>query len=72
MNTTTVLRSTSPKATAAHANESRQRTDRRVIFKRGILSRYTVEMNVSKIDKMEVSQTRVVSGASKFIFSVLP
>lgn len=31
-------------------------TDRRVIFKRGILSRYTVEMNVSKIETVDVEQ----------------
>jgi uncharacterized membrane protein YdbT with pleckstrin-like domain len=31
-------------------------TDRRVIFKRGILSRYTVEMNVSKIETVDVDQ----------------
>lgn len=31
-------------------------TDRRVIFKRGILSRYTVEMNVSKIETVDVQQ----------------
>ena len=31
-------------------------TDRRVIFKRGILSRHTVEMNVSKIETVDVEQ----------------
>lgn len=31
-------------------------TDRRVIFKRGVLSRYTVEMNVSKIETVDVQQ----------------
>ena len=31
-------------------------TDRRVIFKRGVLSRYTVEMNVSKIETVDVEQ----------------
>jgi membrane protein YdbS with pleckstrin-like domain len=31
-------------------------TDRRVIFKRGILARYTVEMNVSKIETVDVDQ----------------
>jgi membrane protein YdbS with pleckstrin-like domain len=31
-------------------------TDRRVIFKRGLLSRYTVEMNVSKIETVDVEQ----------------
>jgi uncharacterized membrane protein YdbT with pleckstrin-like domain len=31
-------------------------TDRRVIFKRGFLSRYTVEMNVSKIETVDVEQ----------------
>jgi uncharacterized membrane protein YdbT with pleckstrin-like domain len=32
-------------------------TDRRVIFKRGILSRHTVEMNVSKIETVDVEQS---------------
>lgn len=32
-------------------------TDRRVIFKRGLLSRHTVEMNVSKIETVDVEQT---------------
>ena len=31
-------------------------TDRRGIFKRGILSRHTVEMNVSKIETVDVEQ----------------
>jgi uncharacterized membrane protein YdbT with pleckstrin-like domain len=31
-------------------------TDRRVIFKRGLLSRHTVEMNVSKIETVDVEQ----------------
>jgi uncharacterized membrane protein YdbT with pleckstrin-like domain len=31
-------------------------TDRRVIFKRGFLSRYTIEMNVSKIETVDVQQ----------------
>ena len=31
-------------------------TDRRVMFKRGILSRYTVEMHVSKIETVDVEQ----------------
>lgn len=31
-------------------------TDRRVIFKRGILSRHSVEMNVSKIETVDVEQ----------------
>lgn len=31
-------------------------TDRRVIFKRGVLSRHTVEMNVSKIETVDVEQ----------------
>jgi uncharacterized membrane protein YdbT with pleckstrin-like domain len=31
-------------------------TDRRVIFKRGILSRHTVEMNISKIETVDVEQ----------------
>jgi membrane protein YdbS with pleckstrin-like domain len=31
-------------------------TDRRVIFKRGFLSRHTVEMNVSKIETVDVEQ----------------
>lgn len=32
-------------------------TDRRVIFKRGVFSRHTVEMNLSKIDSVDVDQT---------------
>lgn len=32
-------------------------TDRRVIFKRGILSRHTVEMNISKIETVHVEQS---------------
>lgn len=32
-------------------------TDRRVIYKRGILSRHTVEMNVSKIEAVDVEQS---------------
>jgi uncharacterized membrane protein YdbT with pleckstrin-like domain len=32
-------------------------TDRRVIFKRRILSRHTVEMNVSKIETVDVEQS---------------
>lgn len=32
-------------------------TDRRVIFKRGILSRHTVEMNTSKIETVNVEQS---------------
>lgn len=32
-------------------------TDRRVIFKRGILSRYTAEMNVAKIETVDVIQS---------------
>ena len=32
-------------------------TDRRVLFKRGLLSRHTVEMNVSKIETVDVEQT---------------
>jgi uncharacterized membrane protein YdbT with pleckstrin-like domain len=32
-------------------------TDRRVIFKRGFLSRFTAEMNVSKIETVDVDQT---------------
>jgi uncharacterized membrane protein YdbT with pleckstrin-like domain len=32
-------------------------TDRRVIFKRGLLSRRTVEMNVSKIEAVDVEQS---------------
>jgi uncharacterized membrane protein YdbT with pleckstrin-like domain len=31
-------------------------TDRRVIFKRGLLSRFTMEMNVSKIETVDVEQ----------------
>lgn len=31
-------------------------TDRRVIFKRGVLSRHTVEMNLSKIETVDVEQ----------------
>jgi membrane protein YdbS with pleckstrin-like domain len=31
-------------------------TDRRVIYKRGLLSRHTVEMNVSKIETVDVEQ----------------
>ncbi len=31
-------------------------TDRRVIYKRGIISRHTVEMNVSKIETVDVVQ----------------
>jgi uncharacterized membrane protein YdbT with pleckstrin-like domain len=31
-------------------------TDRRVIYKRGVLSRHTVEMNVSKIEAVDVEQ----------------
>ena len=31
-------------------------TDRRVIFKRGLLARHTVEMNVSKIETVDVVQ----------------
>ncbi len=31
-------------------------TDRRVIFKRGLVSRHTVEMNVSKIETVDVEQ----------------
>jgi len=31
-------------------------TDRRVIYKRGILSRYTVEMHTSKIETVDVDQ----------------
>jgi uncharacterized membrane protein YdbT with pleckstrin-like domain len=31
-------------------------TDRRVIFKRGLLSRHTVEMNVTKIETVDVEQ----------------
>ena len=31
-------------------------TDRRVIFKRGLISRHTVEMNVSKIETVDVEQ----------------
>lgn len=32
-------------------------TDRRVLFKRGFLSRHTVEMNVSKIETVDVEQS---------------
>ena len=32
-------------------------TDRRVIFKRGLLSRHTAEMNVSKIETVDVEQS---------------
>lgn len=32
-------------------------TDRRVIYKRGLLSRYTAEMNVSKIETVDVVQS---------------
>ena len=32
-------------------------TDRRVIFKRGFINRYTVEMNVSKIETVDVDQS---------------
>jgi uncharacterized membrane protein YdbT with pleckstrin-like domain len=32
-------------------------TDRRVIFKRGLLSRHTVEMNVGKIETVDVEQS---------------
>lgn len=31
-------------------------TDRRVIYKRGLLSRHTVEMNISKIETVDVEQ----------------
>ena len=31
-------------------------TDRRVIFKRGLLTRFTMEMNVSKIETVDVEQ----------------
>ncbi|HEY6434092.1 MAG TPA: PH domain-containing protein [Acetobacteraceae bacterium] len=31
-------------------------TDRRVIYKRGLLSRYTVEMNVARIETVDVMQ----------------
>ena len=31
-------------------------TDRRVIYKRGLLSRHTVEMNVGKIETVDVEQ----------------
>ncbi|HSU07546.1 MAG TPA: PH domain-containing protein [Acetobacteraceae bacterium] len=31
-------------------------TDRRVIYKRGLLSRYTVEMNVARIETVDVQQ----------------
>jgi uncharacterized membrane protein YdbT with pleckstrin-like domain len=32
-------------------------TDRRVLYKRGIISRHTIEMNISKIETVDVSQT---------------
>jgi uncharacterized membrane protein YdbT with pleckstrin-like domain len=32
-------------------------TDHRVIYKRGFISRYTVEMNVSKIETVDVTQS---------------
>jgi len=32
-------------------------TDRRVIYKRGIVSRHTVEMNVSKIEAVDIEQS---------------
>jgi len=32
-------------------------TDRRVIFKRGLISRHTVEMNISKIETVDVEQS---------------
>jgi uncharacterized membrane protein YdbT with pleckstrin-like domain len=32
-------------------------TDRRVIFKRGVLTRHTVEMNVSRIETVDVEQS---------------
>ena len=32
-------------------------TDRRVIYKRGLLSRYTAEMNISKIETVDVMQS---------------
>jgi len=32
-------------------------TDRRVIYKRGVLSRHSVEMNVSKIESVDVEQS---------------
>jgi uncharacterized membrane protein YdbT with pleckstrin-like domain len=32
-------------------------TDRRVIYKRGFINRYTVEMNVSKIETVDVDQS---------------
>ena len=31
-------------------------TDKRVIYKRGVLSRYTVEMHTSKIETVDVDQ----------------
>jgi uncharacterized membrane protein YdbT with pleckstrin-like domain len=32
-------------------------TDQRVIFKRGIFARYTIEMNRSKVESVDVDQT---------------
>ena len=32
-------------------------TDRRVIFKRGVLARHTMEMNISKIETVDVEQS---------------
>lgn len=32
-------------------------TDRRVIFKRGLVSRFTAEMNISRIETVDVSQS---------------
>ena len=32
-------------------------TDRRVIYKRGLISRHTVEMNISKVETVDVEQT---------------
>ncbi|MBV9735397.1 MAG: PH domain-containing protein [Acidisphaera sp.] len=32
-------------------------TDRRIIFKRGLIARHTVEMNVSKIETVDVEQS---------------
>jgi uncharacterized membrane protein YdbT with pleckstrin-like domain len=32
-------------------------TDRRVIYKRGILNRHTIEMNMSKVESVDVDQT---------------
>ena len=32
-------------------------TDRRVIFKRGLISRHTVEMNITKIETVDVEQS---------------